>query len=269
VVFADCSSADLVPRRAASLERVQEHAFVFERAPQPFDEYVVHPAFAPVHRDADKDSDKRQLASIEAYAKAAGLEIVATFYDAAVSGVDSVTDPPGFAEMLERPMSNGARSIVVESPDRFARDLMVQLAGHDTLRAKGISLIAASAPTFFIEDTPTAVLVRQVLGAVARFEKTTTVAKLAAARRGNRQANGKCEGRKSMSEGRPGVVALAKALARKKLKGGKMSLREVSTAMASEGFINERGRPFNPKSSRSCWPHGRFDAQTNDSPGAR
>jgi DNA invertase Pin-like site-specific DNA recombinase len=102
----------------------------------------------------DKDSDKRQLAAIEAYAKAAGFEIVGAFYDAAVSGADAVNDRPGFAEMLEHLLGNGARTILVESPDRFARDLMVQLAGHDMLKAKGISLIAASAPTFFIEDTP-------------------------------------------------------------------------------------------------------------------
>jgi hypothetical protein len=69
---------------------------------------------------------------------------------------------------------------------RFARDLMVQLAGHDMLKAKGITLVAASAPTFFVEDTPTAVLVRQVLGAIAQFEKTALVAKLAAARRRSR-----------------------------------------------------------------------------------
>ena len=31
-----------------------------------------------------------------------------------------------------------ARTIIVESPDRFARDLMVQLAGHDMLKAKGV-----------------------------------------------------------------------------------------------------------------------------------
>ena len=102
---------------------------------------------------ADKDSDKRQRAAIEAYTKAVGYEIVDTFYDAAVSGADPVNDRPGFTEMLERLMSNGARTILVESPDRFARDLMVQLAGHGMLKAKGISLIAASAPTFFIEDT--------------------------------------------------------------------------------------------------------------------
>src|SRR5258708_38778384 len=85
----------------------------------------------------DKDSEKRQRAAIDAYAKANGLEIVDQYYDAAVSGADPVGDRPGFAEMLERLMSNGARTIVVESPDRFARDLMVQLAGHDMLKAMG------------------------------------------------------------------------------------------------------------------------------------
>jgi DNA invertase Pin-like site-specific DNA recombinase len=197
---------------------------------------------------ADKDSEKRQLAAIEAYAKAAGLEIVATFYDAAVSGADPVTDRPGFAEMLERLMSNGARTIVVESPDRFARDLMVQLAGHDMLKAKGVTLIAASAPTFFMEDTPTAVLVRQVLGAVAQFEKATTVAKLAAARKRKRATGVKVEGRKSHAEKRPEVVALAKALARKRPKGGRRSLRAISAELAAQGYFNERGKPFNPKS---------------------
>ena len=63
---------------------------------------------------ADKDSDKRQRAAIGAYAKAAGFEIVGEFYDAAVSGADPITDRPGFAEMLERLLSNGARTIIVE-----------------------------------------------------------------------------------------------------------------------------------------------------------
>ena len=126
---------------------------------------------------------------------------------------------------------------------------MVRLAGHDMLKAKGISLVAASAPTHFIEDTPTAVLVRQVLGAIAEFEKATLVAKLAASHRRKRIVTGeKVEGRKSLAESRPEAVALAKALARKKPKGGKMSLRAVAAAMAAQGYLNERGRPFNPKS---------------------
>jgi DNA invertase Pin-like site-specific DNA recombinase len=190
----------------------------------------------------------RQFAAITAYAKANGFEVVATFYDAAVSGADPVTDRPGFAEMLARHMSNGAKTIIVESPDRFARDLMVQLAGHDMLKAKGVTLIAASTPTFFVEDTPTAVLVRQVLGAVAQFEKATLVAKLAAARKRKRATGVKVEGRKSHAEMRPEVVALAKALARKRPKGGQRSLRAISAELVAKGYLNERGRPFNPKS---------------------
>jgi DNA invertase Pin-like site-specific DNA recombinase len=80
--------------------------------------------------------------------------------------------------MLRRLTSNGATTIIVESPDRFARDLAVQLAGHDMLKELGIAIIPASAPDFFTEDTPTAILVRQVLGAIAQFEKASAVAKL-------------------------------------------------------------------------------------------
>jgi DNA invertase Pin-like site-specific DNA recombinase len=120
--------------------------------------------------------------------------VVDWFYDAAVRGTDSITERPGFAAMLERLASNGVRAIIVESPDRFARDLAVQLAGHDYLKGLGVALIPASAPDFFLEDTPTAVLVRQVLGAIAQFEKGTMVAKLKAARERKRAAGHKVEG---------------------------------------------------------------------------
>jgi hypothetical protein len=51
-------------------------------------------------------------------------------------------------------------------------------------------------------------------GAVTEFEKTTLVAKLAAARRRKSMATGeKVEGRKSHAEARPDVAALAKARA--------------------------------------------------------
>ncbi len=118
--------------------------------------------------------------------------------------------------MLERLLSNGARTIIVGSPDQFARGLMARLAGHDMLKARGVTLVAASALRHFVEDTPTAILVRQVLGAIAEFEKTTLVAKPWAARKRKRAATGeKVEGRKSHFELRPKVVKLAKALAPK------------------------------------------------------
>ena len=72
-------------------------------------------------------------------------------------------------------------------------------------------------------------------------------ARLAGARRRKRKATGqKVEGRKSHAEKRPEVVALAKALRRKKPKGGQMSLRAISAELAARGHVNERGKPFNP-----------------------
>ena len=114
----------------------------------------------------DKDSDKRQRVAVTGFAKANGYEIVDEYYDV-VSGADPIGDRPGFKAMLDRIAGNGVRTIIVESPDRFARDLTVQLTGHDYLKKLGVELVPASAPDFFLTDTPTAVLVRQVLGAIA------------------------------------------------------------------------------------------------------
>jgi DNA invertase Pin-like site-specific DNA recombinase len=200
---------------------------------------------------ADKDSDKRQRAAIEAYAKRAGFTLVGEYYDKAVSGADPIDERPGFREMLQRLAANGANTILVECPDRFARDLAVQLAGHDMLKSLGISIIPASAPDFFIEDTPTAVLVRQVLGAIAQFEKASNVAKLAAARKRKRERHGRCEGRKLLTATRPEVVALARKLRRRKPKGGQLSLRGISSELAARGFLNERGKPYAAKSIAS------------------
>jgi DNA invertase Pin-like site-specific DNA recombinase len=102
---------------------------------------------------------------------------------------------PGFAAMLERIEGNGVRTIIVETASRFARDLMVQEVGHAKLRERGIDLIAADNPGSFIDDTPTAKLVRQVLGAISEFDKAMTVAKLRGARERKRREVGKCEGR--------------------------------------------------------------------------
>ena len=54
---------------------------------------------------------------------------------------------------------------------------------------------------------------RQILGGVAEFEKTTLVAKLKAARERKKAVTGKCGGRKSFAERDAVVVALAKKLA--------------------------------------------------------
>jgi DNA invertase Pin-like site-specific DNA recombinase len=123
---------------------------------------------------------------------------VAWFDDPAVTGADTIDARPGFMAALEMIAGNGVRTIIVETANRFARDLIVQETGWKRLHADGIALIAADSPDQFVDETPTAVLIRQILGAVAQFDKAMTVAKLRGAReRKRRKTGGKVEGRKS------------------------------------------------------------------------
>ena len=61
--------------------------------------------------------------------------------------------------------------------------------------------------------------------------------------------SGKCEGRKAFHEKVPEHVLLAKRLRRASpLNGNRLSLRAISAKMAAAGFLNEKGKPYHPKS---------------------
>jgi DNA invertase Pin-like site-specific DNA recombinase len=188
---------------------------------------------------ADKDLLARQQAAVQTYAATQGIEIVDSFYDAAVSGADPIDSRPGFAAMLERIASNGVRCVLVETANRFARDLIVQETGWRFLRAQGIDLIAVDSPAAFLDDTPTAVLIRQILGAVAQFEKASLVAKLAAARK----RTGRLGGKTPLASMRPDVAARVLQLRKEH---PTMALRAIASQLAHEGFVTSTGQAYGP-----------------------
>lgn len=190
---------------------------------------------------ADKDSDKRQRVAIEAFAKSHGYTIIDWIYDAAVSGADPVEARAGFTDLLARIAGNGVRTIIVETANRFARDLMVQEVGFAMLQGLGITLIAADSPTSFLDDGPTSKLIRQILGAVSEFDKAMTVAKLRGARERVRRTKGKCEGRKSYAEANPELVAAAKRIKRERPHS---SLRFISAALFAQGHSTPSGQAY-------------------------
>jgi len=192
------------------------------------------------------DSEPRQREAIRTYAARAGLEVAAEFRDPAVSGADPLDQRRGFTALLAWCAESGVRTIVVENASRFARDLIVQETGHGLLKAQGFALIAADDPDAFTADTPTARMVRQILGAVAEFEKANLVAKLRGARdRKSVVAGRRIEGRKGYSETNPKLVREARRLARKSPKTGEArSLREIATELARLGYVTATGKPF-------------------------
>src|SRR5262249_53602417 len=148
----------------------------------------------------DKDSEKRQRATIESFAKRAGLEIVDWFYDPAVSGADPIEVRPGFSALLDRIENNGVRTVIVEDASRFARDLVAQELGVLLLIKRNVRVLTANGDDLTDTSDPSRVMMRQIAGSFAQYEKTRLVTKLRGARERIRETRGKCEGRKSYAE---------------------------------------------------------------------
>jgi DNA invertase Pin-like site-specific DNA recombinase len=154
---------------------------------------------------------------------------------------------PGFAALLCYCEAHGVGVVLVVNASRFARDLAVQLTGHALLRARGIELVPVDAPTYFTDPSPTAEMVRQILGAVSQFEKARLVAKLKHGRDHKRATTGRCEGRRPV----PDVVIEARRLSRKSPKTGqRRSLRAIAAELAAIGHLAPSGRPYHASSIR-------------------
>lgn len=142
---------------------------------------------------------------------------------------------------------SGSCMILVENASRFSQDLAVQLAGHALLQDRGIELVPVDAPTFFTNPSPTAELVRNILGAAPQFEKAQLVERLRHGRMVKRQKTGRCEGRPTVPDE---VKLMAKKLNQNRPKGGKRSLREIAKELSLAGWLSANGEPYNPNSVR-------------------
>lgn len=184
------------------------------------------------------------------------------FYDANVKGKDTIRSRPGFNELLDYCDRTGIRTIIFEKADRFARDLVVQELGYQDLKDAGYKLIPADTPNYFEEDNPSLKMIRQILGAVAEYQKDDLVAKLKGARDRKKKVNaklrsqftldgcGKCEGRKSYAEVDPDLIKLAKRLYRKPRKGKRLSLRKISSKLYEMGYRTSSDKPFSASQVR-------------------
>jgi DNA invertase Pin-like site-specific DNA recombinase len=141
------------------------------------------------------DGFTRQLEAIKKYAAPAGLHIAKVYREEGVSGTFDWTDRPAFTEMMTALLANGTRTVLIEALHRLARDLMVQEIIVADFRRKGITLISVAEPDLCSDD-PSRVLMRQIWGAFAQYDKSTTVLKLRGARVRARATYGTCEGRK-------------------------------------------------------------------------
>ena len=199
------------------------------------------------------DSRARQEAAVRAFAEAQGFNIVAEFYDAAISGEDQLEARPAFAALLDKIEGNGVRTVLVESADRLARKLVVQEAGIAALQARGVTVWTAGGMNLTDDTDEYRVAMRQVAAVFAQLEKARLVRKLKVARdrasaelekaTGGRRK--RIEGRKGHVRGNPEAVQLARRLHRKNPKtGARASLREIAARLSEAGHVTKACKPF-------------------------
>lgn len=197
------------------------------------------------------DGFPRQRDSIAKYAKTHKLVVVDEYRDEGITGTTAeLTDRDGLAVMLDRIDSNGVRVVLVENASRLARDLMVQEILLAEFRKRDVKVIECDGGNDLTvgSDDPTATLIRQVLGAVAQFEKSVLVLKLRASRLRAKRRTGRCEGRKAYGE-KPGeaeIVQRIRDLRRKAVKGDRLSFAAIAARLNEESVPTRSGGPWRP-----------------------
>ena len=186
------------------------------------------------------DGFDRQRDAIARYARKTRLEVVNEFRDEGVSGATDAFDREGLTELFVALKANGVRTVVIERPDRLARQLMVGEIILSEFRKIGVKVISAESGTDLTteDDNPEKTLIRHMLGAIAQWEKAVIVQKLRAARTRIRRETGRCEGRKAfgVSPEEQAVIEKMKAW-----RTERKSFAEIAAALNAENVSTRSG----------------------------
>lgn len=142
----------------------------------------------------DGDGFERQLLACQEYASTNDLIIAEVFKEEGVSGTKELDDRPALSELLAALEENGVKTILISQVDRLARDLMVQETIIADMQKSGYTLISVAEPDLCSQD-PSRVLVRQIFGAIAQYDRAMITLKLRGARQRKKARTGKGEGR--------------------------------------------------------------------------
>src|SRR6267142_3644015 len=154
----------------------------------------------------DGDGFPRQAQAIESFCSVQKLNLFKSYREKGVSGAVEGFDRPAFAELIsdidawQRTKGIPVSAVVVERMDRLARDLMVYEVLLTELRKRNIQVFSTDQGQLIDmasnDVDPTRILIRQIMGALAQWEKTMIVRKLRAAKDRKKEAGFFVEGNK-------------------------------------------------------------------------
>lgn len=201
-----------------------------------------------------------QADTVEAYAKREGLTIDEVFTDGGASG--STLDRPALQALLHACRGGEVVRVIVPRLDRLNRDLLGQLIIERELKEAGVTLSSA---TEAIEgNDPSAVMIRQIFGAISQMERAMIAARL----RGGRRAKAAQGG--FAGSGCPygyvpdnGVLTIdpkAADVVRRvfKMRCRGRSLREIAAVFNGEGIVTRRGAKWTAVQVNNILGHKAF-----------
>lgn len=178
---------------------------------------------------------------------AQGLEVLAVFTDAAVSGGAEIADCPGLLDALAAVKEHGC-ALVAHKRDRLARDVvraatlerLVSDAGGRVLTVEGVQ-----------GDGPEALLMKTITDAFAQYERALISSRTRAALH-HKKAKGERVG--CLPRGFV-VAADGKTLVQdaaeqrvlqlvRELRAQGMTLKAIAARLEAQGVLNRKGRPY-------------------------
>lgn len=137
----------------------------------------------------------RQEETCREFAARKGWQVARVFKEQQ-SGSDSYSDRKQLSEALTLASGPdnalGIDTIIIEHSDRLARDLIVAELFLQKCKELGVKVYTAASGEELVnsEGNPTRTLIRQVLGAVAQFDKSSIVRKMQAGRKAKADRTG-------------------------------------------------------------------------------
>lgn len=193
-----------------------------------------------------------QEAAIREWARRNKARIAFVVRDEGKSGAADVIDRPGLAEALGHVQAKRADAILVARVDRLARDLVLQeWLRAEVLRAGADVRSASPVEDVYLRDDPTdptGTLVRQILGAVAQYERAMIRLRMEAGKARKRKAGGYTGGQPKFGQravDRELVADLAEQKTVQQMKRWRRegkSLREIADRLNTDGVPARRGR---------------------------
>lgn len=197
-------------------------------------------------RQTEGNGPDQQRRSICTYAAMRGLAIDEWVFE---DESGTVEDREQILQLKMRAQNGEITGIIIDRMDRLGRRLQVCENLYQFFRASGAEVICVAQQ---LDDSPAGTMLRQMLGAVAEFQRSEMLSRLALCKRAARARKGTYGGGpvpygyKSVGEGKliadPKYVGLVQRIFELR----ELSYKEICASINQEGYRTRVGTSFSP-----------------------